>query len=138
MNLIAEHQLRNTQADAVQLEPWIQSFAEAANLSANARQAFDLALVEWVTNIISYGFPDGGDHLIRLRFLADRHSASVEVSDDGVAFDPLAVPAVDTQAPLDGRPIGGLGIHLIRRLMEQVEYSRTDGRNVLKLRRSIL
>lgn len=138
MNLIAEHQLRNTQADAVQLEPWIRSFAEAANLSANARQAFDLALVEWVTNIISYGFPDGREHLIRLRFLADRSFALVEVTDDGVAFDPLAVPPVDTQAPLEDRPIGGLGIHLIRRLMDQVEYSRTDGRNVLKLRRSIL
>lgn len=138
MNLIAEHQLRNTQADAAQLEPWIRSFAAAANLSANARQAFDLALAEWVTNIISYGFPDDREHLIRLRFLADGDSASVEVVDDGVAFNPLTVPPVDTQTPLEGRAIGGLGIHLIRRLMDQVEYSRTEGRNVLKLRRRIL
>jgi serine/threonine-protein kinase RsbW len=57
----------------------------------------------------------------------------VEVEDDGRPFDPLLVPPPDLTLPLERRPIGGLGIHLIRSLMDEVAYARHDGRNVLKM-----
>jgi anti-sigma regulatory factor (Ser/Thr protein kinase) len=68
---------------------------------------------------------------VRLRRTGD--SVAVEVEDDGRPFDPLQVPPPDLTLSLEQRPIGGLGIHLIRNLMDEVSYARRDGRNVLKM-----
>src|SRR5688572_12513320 len=101
MKLVAEYRLRNDPAESQQIEAWIQAFAETAQLSPAARNAFDLALVEWVTNIISYAYDDEGEHFIAVRFLAAPGQARAEVEDDGRAFDPLSLPPVDTRAPLE-------------------------------------
>ena len=55
----------------------------------------------------------------------------VTVSDDGVAFNPLAVPPPDTTLPLEERELGGLGIHLVRNLTDEATYGRLGGRNVI-------
>jgi anti-sigma regulatory factor (Ser/Thr protein kinase) len=138
MNLVAEYRLRNDPAEARRIEEWMKSFAEAAHLSSEARNAFDLALVEWVTNVISYAYEDGREHWIQVRFLTSSDQARIEIEDDGREFNPLKLPPVDTSAPLEQRPIGGLGIHLIRRLMDSVEYRREAGRNILTMTRRVL
>jgi anti-sigma regulatory factor (Ser/Thr protein kinase) len=135
MNLVAEHRLRNDPSESRQIEGWLKSFAEAAGLSSAACNAFDLALVEWITNVISYAYDDQREHWITLRFLAAPGQACVEVEDDGRAFNPLNAPAADTAAPLEQRPVGGLGIHMIRQLMDSVEYRHEDARNILILTR---
>jgi anti-sigma regulatory factor (Ser/Thr protein kinase) len=137
MNLVAEYRLRNDPAESRRIEEWMKSFAEAAHLSPEARNAFDLALVEWVTNIISYTHEDGRERWIQVRFLASPDQARIEVEDDGREFNPLKLPPVDTSAPLEQRPIGGLGIHLIRRLMDSVEYRREAGHNILTMSRRV-
>ena len=138
MNLVAEYRLRNDLAEARRTEEWLKSFAEAAQLSPAARNAFDLALTEWITNVISYAYEDDQEHWLSVRFLTAPNRARVEVEDDGRAFNPLTLPPVDTTVPLEQRPVGGLGIHMIRQLMDSVEYRRTDGRNFLTLtRRSV-
>lgn len=136
MNLIAEHRLRNDPAEAKQIERWVHTFSEAARLSPAARNAFDLSLVEWITNIITYAYIDSGEHWITVRFFADSSHARAEIEDDGRPFNPLDLPPVDTSAPLEQRGIGGLGIHLIRTLMGSVDYRRADGRNRLTLTRA--
>jgi serine/threonine-protein kinase RsbW len=136
MNLVAEYRLRNDPAESRQIERWIQSFADAARLSSTARNAFDLALVEWVTNVISHAFDDAREHWITIRFLASPGQARVEVEDDGREFNPLTLPPVDTRAPLEQRAIGGLGVHMVRQLMDSVEYRRETGRNILTMTRS--
>ena len=135
MNLVAEYRLRNDLAESRQIEGWIQSFAEAVQLSPAARNAFDLALVEWVTNVISYAYDDAREHWIVIRFLTGSGQARVEVEDDGRAFNPLTLPPVDTSAPLEQRAIGGLGVHMVRQLMNSVEYRRAEGRNILTMTR---
>ena len=135
MNLVAEYRLRNDLAEARRTEEWLKSFAEAAQLSPAARNAFDLALTEWITNVISYAYEDDQEHWISIRFLTAPSRARVEVEDDGRAFNPLTLPPVDTTVPLEQRPVGGLGIHMIRQLMDSVEYRRADGRNFLTLTR---
>lgn len=135
MNLVAEYRLRNDLAEARQIENWIQSFAEAARLSPAARNAFDIALVEWITNVISYAYEDTGEHWITVRFLTALGQASVEVEDDGRDFNPLARSPVDVNVPLEQRGIGGLGIHMIKKFMDVVEHRRVDGRNILTLKR---
>jgi anti-sigma regulatory factor (Ser/Thr protein kinase) len=138
MNLIAEHRLRNDLSEMRQIEQWIQTFAQAARLSPAARNAFDLALVEWITNVISYAYADAVGHWITIRFLASPDQARVEVEDDGRPFNPLSLPTVDTSVPLDQRPIGGLGVHMVRNLMDSVEYRRAEDRNILTMTRRIV
>jgi len=139
VNFVAEHRLRNNPADAGQLAIWVEDFARQARLPSSVRQAIDLALEECVTNVFSYAWKDGREHWVLIRFKADSHegSAEVEVEDDGREFNPLASPPVDVSVPLERRPIGGLGIHMIRQLMDSVTYRRENGRNILKLAKRI-
>jgi len=135
MNLVAEYRLRNDPTESRQIGGWIQAFAEAARLSPAARNAFDLALVEWVTNVISHAYDDTREHWIGVRFLAAPGQARVEVEDDGREFNPLTLPPVDTTVPLEQRAIGGLGVHMIRQFMDSVDYRRAEGRNILTMTR---
>jgi anti-sigma regulatory factor (Ser/Thr protein kinase) len=116
----------------------VREFAEAAHLSPAARNAFDVSLVEWLTNVISYAYEDAGEHWIAVRFLAGKGKARVEVEDDGREFNPLSRGAVDTSVPLDERRPGGLGIHLIQQYMEALDYRREKGRNLLVMTRGTI
>lgn len=133
MNIVSEHRLRNALPETRRIESWVGEFARRVGLSAETQHAFDLSLVEWLTNIISYAYDDAREHWITLRFLVGEGEARVEVEDDGREFNPLTLPPVDTSAPLETRPIGGLGIHMVRRLMDQVLYRRDNGQNILTL-----
>ena len=137
MKLVAEYRLRNDPAEANRIEGWMNTFADAAQLSPEARNAFDHALVEWITNVISYTHEDGREHWILVRFLASPDQAKIVVEDEGREFNPLKLPPVDTSAPLEQRPIGGLGVHMIRRLMDSVEYRRESRRNILTMTRRV-
>ena len=133
MNIASDHRLRNALSETRQIETWVEEFVRRAGLSVEAHHAFDLSLVEWITNLISYAYDDARDHWITIRFRAGEGEARVEVEDDGREFNPLTLPPVDITAPLETRPIGGLGIHMMRRLMDQVLYRRDNGRNILTL-----
>ena len=97
----------------------------------------NVALDEALSNIIAYAYqPDGiGEIVIRLDCADD--AVVVEVEDGGVAFDPLQVPAPDLTAPLPERKVGGLGIHLMRNLMDGLAYDRSGGRNRLRMVKKI-
>ena len=135
MNISADYRLKNDLAQTRQIEGWVREFAGAAQLSSSVRQALDLSLVEWVTNIISYAYTDDAEHWITIHFATSPGEARVEIEDDGREFNPLTRPPVDTSRPLEERGIGGLGIHMITQLMDTVEYRRAEGRNILTLRK---
>jgi len=92
-----------------------------------------LALEEVFTNIVRYGFADNRTHQIAVRLQCDRHRIRIQVDDDGRRFNPLLAPQVDTGAPLAERRPGGLGIHLVRRLLDEVRYQRRKAGNRLIL-----
>ena len=115
---------------------FVESFAARHALSDDLLFAITLALDEVVTNIIRHGYPAGEVHDIVLTMSRDAGGVIVQVEDEGRPFNPLDAPPVDLDAPIEGRPIGGLGIHLIRSLMDAVEYRREDGRNVLVMRKA--
>jgi anti-sigma regulatory factor (Ser/Thr protein kinase) len=96
-----------------------------------------LCLEEHITNVIQYGFGDSGLHEIVVSLALDQDCLVVEVKDDGKAFDPLKNPEVNTSVPLEKRPVGGLGIHLMRRFMDELKYRRTSGQNVLTMRKRL-
>ena len=91
----------------------------------------NLVLDELSVNIVNYG---GEASEIEVSLDADADEVRVEISDDGRPFDPLTdAMEPDLDAPLEDRPIGGLGIHLVREMMDELHYSREDGKNRLAM-----
>lgn len=98
----------------------------------------NLSLDELVTNIVIHG--GKGDvrvHEIMLRIRTEKDKVSIEIEDDGRAFNPLDAPKPDLNASLKDRKPGGLGIHLARTLMDQIYYQRVGQRNLLTLTKCI-
>ena len=104
-----------------------------------AEIVFDLNVVldELLSNIINYGYADDAPHEIDVTLSANAALVEVCIEDDGVAFDPLAAPEPDITLPLAQRPIGGLGLHFVRKLMDDVKYKRENNRNHLFLNKKV-
>ncbi len=100
-------------------------------------QSAELALEAHLTNLINYGFEDAQVHQIFIRLEMVNGGFQVEVEDDGKAFNPLEFPAPDLTLPLSERPVGGLGIHLIRSFMDELNYRREGGRNLFQMRKRV-
>ena len=129
--------LTKTPAERKRLLAAMDSFAEANNLPPQVRQAADLALEEHLTNIINYGYEDTQPHQVSVRFALEEGFLVVEVEDNGKPFNPLEAPEVDTSLPLEQKPIGGLGLHLIRKFMDDLQYRRDANKNILRMRKRL-
>ena len=129
--------LKNKPEEKRKLLAALQGFAQAENLPAGVLQAADLALEEHLTNLMNYAYDDTLSHEILVRCAVDQDILVIEVEDDGAPFNPLLSPEVDTSVPLKDKPIGGLGIHLIRRFMDELHYRREAGRNILSMRKRL-
>ncbi|HEU4879134.1 MAG TPA: SpoIIE family protein phosphatase [Gemmatimonadaceae bacterium] len=99
-----------------------------------AQTRFTLAFEEVLSNIIKYAFPSNGAHAVQCDITRDGDAILASISDDGIAFDPASVREPDTALPLEARPLGGLGVHLVREMFDDVKYERCGGRNLLTLR----
>ena len=111
----------------------IDAFCAEHGLTEKIAFEVNLAVEELVTNTISYGYDDDGEHRIDLALRLEGGVLAIEIADDGRAFDPLQAPAPDIGASLQDRAKGGLGIYLVRKTMDTVAYRRQDGRNVVTL-----
>lgn len=127
-------ELSNDLREVPRVAERVESFCQGHKVPKKAAYRFNLALDEVLTNIITYGFDSGGSHQIEVLVTCRKGELSATVSDDGVAFDPVAQPAPDTHAAVEDRPIGGLGIHLLRKLTDEVTYRRDGNRNYLSFR----
>ena len=115
------------------MSEFIDQLAEELGLSPEVSFNVHLALEEAVTNVIMYAFPEGEEHEFMLTVRRADNSLIFNVIDSGREFDPTLQPDADVTLSLEERPIGGLGIFLIRRIMQNVEYHRVDGKNVLTM-----
>ena len=129
--------LANERAEIQRLGELCERFGADERLSDEEVMSINLVLDELVTNIIDYGFEDAGRHEIRVTMGVEGHTLTIEIEDDARAFDPLAAPPPDLTLPLEDRPVGGLGIHIVRTVMDAVEYQRRDGHNILTMRKTI-
>ena len=125
----------NDLAELERLSRVVEEFGRAAGLSAPVIFDLQLAANEIVTNVILHGYDDEREHAIVVRLVADAGEVTVEVEDDGRPFDPSSVPTPRLDLPLEERPLGGLGVHLARRVTDAIEYRRQDERNVLRMRK---
>jgi len=114
-----------------------EEFAEDLGLSSEVGYAMALTLDELLANVIRHGYEDPDEHVIRVRVWLDADVLSIQVADDGKPFNPLLAPEPDLDLPIEQRPVGGLGIHIIRTMMDDIEYSRTNGQNLLTVRKRV-
>jgi len=98
----------------------------------------NLALEEIVTNIIQHGYNNREECDITIRFSLDKHNLRIQIKDTAPEFNPINVPEPDDlNKPLEERTIGGLGIHLVKKFTDNLEYRRTNSKNVTTLLKSI-
>lgn len=112
-------------------------FAESHALPTAVRRSVQVALDEFVYNPIVYGFAARGSGAGEVRVELDGNALRVTITDDGPPFDPLAYADPDTELSVEEREIGGLGIHLVRQMMDEVSYRYVGGRNIVMLVKSL-
>ena len=96
-----------------------------------------LVLEEIMINVISHGSGDGRLARVRVGLRQEGELLRLELSDDGIAFDPLSLPPPDVSLDIEDRPIGGLGVHLIRTMMDSVSYCRDGDWNRLLVTKAL-
>jgi anti-sigma regulatory factor (Ser/Thr protein kinase) len=128
---------RNQLSEIGRAAGMIDGFGAEHELPADVLFKLNVSLDEVLTNIISYGYDDEDEHQIDIRVTLDREAIAVRVEDDGRAYNPLETPAPDLAADIDERPIGGLGVHIVRSMMDALEYRRENGRNVFTMRKRL-
>ena len=116
----------------------VGDFAESMSWPDEATFKVKLVLEEILMNVISYGGDSSHKPRITLHLSQQNDLLSMEISDDGLAYDPLTAPPPDLESDLDDRPIGGLGVHLVRELMDNVSYRYKDGRNHLLVTKTLI
>jgi serine/threonine-protein kinase RsbW len=131
MNDPLELTLLNQRSEVARLQDQLETFAQQHGLAARLLHDVQLALEEHLTNVFSYGYDDTLEHQIKVRVHLTLPELRVEVEDDGSPFNPLERLAPDIAKPIEERPMGGLGIHMMRKSLDGMEYRRADGKNIL-------
>ena len=108
-------------------------FAETNALPDAVRRSVNVALDELLANELSHAMAGRDSGSLTVEVELEQERLAVTLTDDGPPFDPFTQDTPDTTLPVDDRPIGGLGIHLVRKLMDEVSYERRDGQNVVVL-----
>ena len=129
--------LHNDIQQIPQLADFIESVADLAHLDVGTTMSINLALEEAVSNVIMYAYPEGSDGLVDIEAIIRKDMLRFIISDNGIAFDPTAAPDADVNLDLEDRPIGGLGIFLVKNIMDTVSYQRSDGKNILTMTKKL-
>jgi len=125
--------LPNDVQEVPKLAAFVDEVCEWMGFDPMLTMQLNLAIEEAVVNVMDYAYPPGTKGEVDIEVKADADELMFTISDNGVAFDPTAKAEVDTTLSAEERQIGGLGIHLVRHIMDNVEYERKDGRNILRL-----
>ena len=123
--------LKNKSSEIVRLADFVVLFGSENSLSDAIVNRVNMCLEELVTNIIKYGCDNDAQHEIEILFEIEDDKLKVKVTDDAKPFDPLLLPTPDVNKPLEERPVGGLGIYLVKNVMDSVEYKREEGKNII-------
>jgi sigma-B regulation protein RsbU (phosphoserine phosphatase) len=120
-----------------QLNEFIDLVAEEVGLDMSLTMSLNLAMEEAVVNVMDYAYPDGQKGNVDIEVTADQEWMTFVITDTGIAFDPTTKEDADTTLSAEERPIGGLGIFLVRQLMDDINYNREGNKNVLTLRKKL-
>ena len=123
--------IKNRLSDIALVQTALKQFADVRGISSHDVMKINLIVDELISNIVSYAFEDAGEHEIEIKVGLADNRLSMVITDDGVPFDPSAKDSPDTAAPLEARPLGGLGIHLVKKIADDLSYQRRAGKNVV-------
>ncbi len=129
--------LNNDLEELERLRAAIDRFCDREGVPDETRYHLTLVLEELIVNAIKYGACQPEFDAIRLSMRMEGGEVRMTLCDNGVPFNPLEVPSPDLTQEVSNRSIGGLGIHLVRRLVPQIRYERRDGRNYLYLTKPV-
>jgi len=128
-------EISNTPSGLTEGAGAMRDFLDRVGVSAEVAFALDLTYEELVTNTIKYAYCDSGEHTIGIVITVDAEAVELEVIDDGKPFDPTVQQAPDTSLPVDERPLGGLGLHLVKNLTDAFNYRRAGEHNCVSIRK---
>ena len=129
--------LPNDVQEVPQLAAFVDEVCEAVGMDMSMTMKMNLAIEEAVVNVMNYAYPAGTKGDVDIDAEADDEQLKFVISDSGTPFDPTQKGEVDTTLSAEERGIGGLGIHLIRQIMDSINYERVDGKNVLTLHKKL-
>ena len=129
--------LENDIKEIEKLTAFMESIGEERNLDPVLVSSLNLALEEAATNVIMYAYPKETAGTLDIDAILGLDTLEFTLTDGGVPFDPTAAPEADVTLSAEDRGIGGLGIFLVRKIMDSVVYTRKDGRNILKMTKKI-
>ena len=129
--------LSNDISEISKLNEFVEELGNEFSLTPDVVFNLNLVLEEAVVNVINYAYPKEEHQSIYLSARLHEDSIILVLTDSGVEFDPTIAPEVDITLSAEERPIGGLGIFLIRQIMNEVKYDRIDGKNILTLEKKL-
>jgi serine/threonine-protein kinase RsbW len=129
--------LRNSLSELDTLGRKLQQFGEELGLSAKAAFQVCLALEEIVGNIVSHGYTDDAVHWINIAISHQQGILTIRLEDDGIPFNPLWAREPDCECPVEERKVGNLGIHLCKKVMDEMNYERCGDKNILILKKDL-
>ena len=130
-------QLKNNLSELEMLEEKLDQFSKQLGLTKKCFCEINLVLEELFTNIISYGYTDEAEHWVMFTLSHDNGTIIMQIEDDGIPFNPTDKAEPDLECALEERKIGGLGIHLIKKMMDDVIHQRCEGKNIMTLKKQI-
>lgn len=111
---------------------------EAYDCSMKAQTQINIAIDELFSNIANYAYnPEVGDATVRVEVCEEPLSVVITFIDQGVPYDPLKKEDPDITLPAEERDIGGLGIYMVKKSMDDVSYEYKDGQNILKIKKNM-
>jgi sigma-B regulation protein RsbU (phosphoserine phosphatase) len=129
--------IKNDVRDVTKFSTFMKSVLEKLSIEKSLARQLRLAVEEAVVNVIDYAYPAGQEGDIEIRIMFDGRTLKTIIIDSGVAFDPTVKEKADTSLSAEDRQIGGLGILLVRELMDAINYERENGKNILTLIKNI-
>jgi len=123
--------IQNRLTENARVKAHFDTFAEHYRIPDPIRLKMHVVIDELLTNIISYAYLDDETHDISIKVELSADRLKVSMVDDGIPFNPLGMETPDTELALEDRKIGGLGIHLVRKMMDRVSYRRRIDKNVI-------
>ena len=133
-NIIIENNIRNLD----KIAGFIEEFGNDHNLNQKTCFELNLILDELVTNTIQYGYADDKIHLIDISIRKEQDKIFIQVTDDGIEFNPIEKKDTNINTPLQDKTVGGLGIYFVKQKVDELTYTRQDGKNVLSLIKKLI
>ncbi len=138
-----EYNMKELKIDALvenldQVLAFVDAELEAMECSMKTQMQIDVAVEELFVNIASYAYaPETGDAIIGVESFQDPQRVEITFIDEGIEYDPLKKEDPDVTLAAEERQIGGLGIYMVKKSMDNMEYKRQDGKNILKITKNL-